>query len=212
MNRVIIILTSIFIMSFCASANAAPEIKININGRYVNFATDAGKPYLDENNRTQVPLKATMEEAGAIVKWDGENQVAIVEKNNTVIKVPIGKSYIFVDDKQVANDTQAVVKNGRTYLPISVVLKNLAFTVKWDDATQTVYAVHYGDLVKEDEQLVDEMWENAETAQDVINSIDATIDHERFQDQITELTERQVLNNLFNEPIKINIPKEDDPN
>ena len=104
--------------------------------------------------------------------------------------------YIIINGKQVANDTQATNRNGIIYLPISAVLKGFAFTVEWDNATKTVYAVNYGDLVNEDGQLVNEQWKNAKTATDVIDAIKASLDHERFEDQMEELAERKYIEDM----------------
>ena len=56
----------------------------------------------------------------------------------THIQVPIGESYILVNGVRVNNDTAASLKDGRTYLPIRVVLEALGYQVGWDAATRTV--------------------------------------------------------------------------
>jgi hypothetical protein len=58
--------------------------------------------------------------------------------NGITVKIPIGKPYIFVNDKLVLNDTVSIIKNGRTYLPIRVVLESFGFDIDWNSNTQTV--------------------------------------------------------------------------
>lgn len=197
MKRVISFI-SFFVILSCTTVMANSEVKTNIsvNGHDVNFTDDTGHPYVDENNRTQVPLRVTMESAGTAVSWDVENQMAIVEKNGTVIKVPIGENYIFVNDEKIATDTQAIILNGRTYLPIRKVLEELDFVVDWDETYKTVYAVNYGDFVNDDGQFVNKLWENAKTAQDIIDAIKASIDHERLEDQMGELAEQKYIDDF----------------
>ncbi len=59
----------------------AAETKINVNGKDVIF-TDA-KPYIDENNRTMVPLRPIAEAMGLEVGWNDAKKTASFTKNIT---------------------------------------------------------------------------------------------------------------------------------
>lgn len=117
------------------------EISINIDGQKVHFTDSTGRPYIDANGRTQVPLKVTLESAEAEVNWNGAKRTAVVEKDGITISVKIGQAYITVNNKQIKNDTVAVINNNKTYLPIKVVLEALGYKVTWDNDTKTVNAV-----------------------------------------------------------------------
>ena len=94
MNKVLslFILMTVFVsMSLICFAS---DVTINIDGKYVEFNNSSGAPFIDSANRTQVPLRVTMESAGCTVLWDSETRTAIVKKDDTVVKVPIGQSYI----------------------------------------------------------------------------------------------------------------------
>ena len=80
-----------------------------------------------------------MEAFGAGVDWDPATRQAIVIKDGTVVKVPIGKKYILVNGKQVAIDTSAVIQNGRTYLPIRAVVEAFGGSVEWSSTFRTVF-------------------------------------------------------------------------
>lgn len=140
-----LILMSIFalLVSFMgATAFAADsnEINIIINGKAVIFTDDSGRPYIDENGRTMVPLRVTMEAAGAAVGWDQGKQTAIIITEHDRIEVPVGADYLYGNNKRIQNNTSAVIQNSRTYLPIRAVLEAADFTVDWDSATRTVNA------------------------------------------------------------------------
>lgn len=126
-------------------AFAAPQPKINIllNGVAVQFNNDTGYPYIDENNRTMVPLRATMEAAGFAVGYDSKSRTAIVVTEHNRIEVPIGTNIVYRNNTTIKNDTSSVVKNGRTYLPIRAVLEAAGFTVEWDSKTKSVDAYTY---------------------------------------------------------------------
>ena len=105
---------------------------------YVKYDNSYGFPFIDENSRTQVPFRITLENLGADVSWDAESRTAIAELNDIKVKIPIGESYIVVDGRKVQNDTQSLIKDGRTYLPIRKVMESFGYTVGWDGITQTV--------------------------------------------------------------------------
>ena len=118
-------------------------VNIVINGKAVAFTESSGCPYVDQNNRTMVPLRVTMEATGAAVGWDQGAQTAIVITEHDRIEVPVGADYLYNNNKKLQNDTAAVVKDGRTYLPIRAVLESADYKVEWDGATKTVNAYNF---------------------------------------------------------------------
>ncbi|HYE69201.1 MAG TPA: stalk domain-containing protein [Anaerovoracaceae bacterium] len=143
----------------------ASEINININNQPVQFLQNSGEPFIDQANRTQVPFRLTMESFGCAVSWDNENQTAIAEKDGTIVTVPIGESYIMKDGEKIANDTAALIKDSRTYLPIRAVLEAFGAFVEWQPDTQSVMVstidpnkimtVHFLDVGQADSIFID---------------------------------------------------------
>ena len=111
---------------------AASEIGVTIDGESVVFQSGYGVPFIDSNSRTLVPLRGVMEAFGATVNWDSDTSTASVEKNGTTVRVPIGQAYLSVNGETVGNDTLAVIQDGRTYLPIRVVLEAFGAGVSWN--------------------------------------------------------------------------------
>ena len=130
-------------MSFITVNAVESDVNILLNGKAVIFNDDTGYPYVDENNRTMVPLRVTMESAGFVVGYDGEKQTAIVITEHDRIEVPIGTNIIYENNNRIENDTIAVVKNGRTYLPIRAVLEAANYTVEWEANSNSVIAYTY---------------------------------------------------------------------
>jgi hypothetical protein len=110
-------------------------VDVRINDNDVLYNNEFGFPFIDNQDRTQVPLRATMEAFGAAVEWDQTSLTATVEKNGIIVKVPIGKSFIYKDGVEIPNDTVAQIKDNRTYLPIRVVLESFGATVNWENNT-----------------------------------------------------------------------------
>ncbi|AEG61755.1 copper amine oxidase N-terminal domain-containing protein [Desulforamulus ruminis] len=138
-----------FIFTVPASAASHSGINILLNGKAVEFTNDSGYPFVDENNRTMVPLRVTMESAGFVVGYDTNARTAIVITEHNRIEVPIGTNKIYTNNQLTENDTVAVVKNGRTYLPIRAVLENAGYTVEWAGDTNTVNAYTFNYDAKE---------------------------------------------------------------
>lgn len=128
---------SLFLIVSMLIVNAY-AVNISINGSNVNFTEQSGAPFVDGKNRTQVPLRVTMESFGATVGWSNDTRTAIVEKDGIKVEVPVGQSYIIKNGQQIKNDTAAIIKDGKTYLPIRAVLEAFGASVGWDNATQTV--------------------------------------------------------------------------
>ena len=140
-GKALLLLIGCFFM-FAVPANASSNTTINIllNGKAVNFTDSSGYPYVDENNRTMVPLRVTMESAGFVVGYDTNTHTAIVITEHNRIEVPLETNKIYTNNQLTENDTIAVVKNGRTYLPIRAVLENAGYTVEWASNINTVNA------------------------------------------------------------------------
>ena len=114
------------------------EVTVIVRGQHILFDTNSGKPFIDNQSRTLVPFRAVLEAYGCQVDWDATKRMAVAELGNTVVRVPIGESYILVNGRREANDTQAQIREGRTYIPIRAVLEASGASVSWDTTTRTV--------------------------------------------------------------------------
>lgn len=111
---------------------------VMIDGEYINFTEDTGRPYVDKNGRTMVPVRITTESIGAVVTWEPDLQVAIIEKGEETVIVPLGKNYIYHGGIKISNDAEATTKDNRMFLPIRVVMEAFGYDVGWEQATYTV--------------------------------------------------------------------------
>lgn len=148
MRKIKISLMLMLVLLFCAFSAvqvlAAEQIPgVVINYRPVNFTAETGYPFVDENERTMVPLRRAMEAMGAVVGWDEAKQTAIIIYNNDRIEVTIGEYYIYNNNIKIPNDTAAVSRNNHIYLPLKAVLESANFTVTFDSKTNTVNAYNY---------------------------------------------------------------------
>lgn len=106
---------------------------VKVNGKILDFP-DA-KPFIDENNRTQVPVRFVSEALGAEVEWDGSTKVVKITKGDETVMIKIGEKAIDINGARKEMDTAAIIKNGRTFVPLRFVSEAFGATVEWDPDT-----------------------------------------------------------------------------
>ncbi|WP_336245738.1 copper amine oxidase N-terminal domain-containing protein [Paenibacillus apiarius] len=109
---------------------SASPIRVTVDGHDVAFPDEP--PYVDrKSNRTMVPAKLVSEKLGAKVKWNGAlNQIAFTHKNDT-ITLGIGDNHAQVNGKTVTFGGGAMVKNGRTMVPLRFISEVFHADVDW---------------------------------------------------------------------------------
>lgn len=131
------ILTAITAFAIISVPSASPSFaftdnnlfSIYVNGKAIKF-TDA-KPFIDNESRTMLPLRAVGDGMGATVSWNEKTQSAKIELGNKKIELPIGKSYGLVNGVKVDFDTMTITSKGRTYVPLRFVSESLDFKVEY---------------------------------------------------------------------------------
>ncbi|MGM9608343.1 MAG: stalk domain-containing protein [Oscillospiraceae bacterium] len=134
----ILVLAVAVLLSLQDTAFASSTVSVTIDGKEIQFSEEYGYPFIDENNRTQVPLRIVMEAYGCDVTWDSTNKSAVVEKDGKTVTIPIGKDYILVNNQITSIDTVSLIRDNRTYLPIRAVLEAFGANVEWDATNNTV--------------------------------------------------------------------------
>ncbi len=120
------------LITLVLSAISVSAVNVYVDGARVAFTDSSGYPFVDQNGRTLVPLRVTMESMGAEVLWDSGARCAIVKKGATTVNCYIDEACIYRNSTRITNDSAAVIHNSRTYLPIRAVAEALDATVSWD--------------------------------------------------------------------------------
>lgn len=105
-----------------------------VNGipqRVDNDTTDV-TPYLDENDRTLVPLRFISEAFGAEVEWDGDNQTILIS-GDTDISMKIGSTDYAINQTNYEMDTAPIIMNDRTMVPLRAIAEALGKQVFYND-------------------------------------------------------------------------------
>ncbi len=127
--------------------------------------TDA-TPYVDEQNRVMVPLRALADAMGLDVSWDSQTKTAIFTgirrleyytEYELKVYFPAGSRYAraeyrlagssgLICEKTVKMDTSAVNLNGRVYAPVRYLAEAFGCTVEWNNSTRCVYVSDDGGI------------------------------------------------------------------
>ena len=103
------------------------------------YAIDGGL-FIDANNRMMVPLRAlanALDIKDENIGWDDSTKCVTLKDGKVVVKVYIGSNVLKVNDKEVKIDTEAVIKGGRTYLPLRGICEVLSAGVEWAAVIKT---------------------------------------------------------------------------
>lgn len=123
-----------------STADYNDKIYFIVNNRELVFTdTDGlGVPFIDENNRTLVPVRKGIENIGAEVTYNQITNTVIAKKENIIIEIPIGKKQLKVNGKTQMLDTKAVIKNSRSYAPLKAIYEAFNYDVEWHSGSRTI--------------------------------------------------------------------------
>jgi hypothetical protein len=140
MKKIAFILVLITVVSTILTVNifaAKIPLRVVVNGNRINFP-DA-QPFIDENGRTQVPVRFVSEALGADVGWDGKTKTVTIEQGRNKITLVVGKSDYTVNGKTMEMDTTVLLLEDRTFVPVRFVSEGLGANVEWNASIRTVY-------------------------------------------------------------------------
>ncbi len=109
-----------------APARAADEVTVTVGGETV--------PAFAENGATYVQLVPLLEAMGGWeTVWDHAGRVASAETDLFTLDVPIQRSYVLADGWLFGTGRKAVLREGRTYVPLRSVANLLGAEVEFVD-------------------------------------------------------------------------------
>ena len=111
------------------------NITVYLNNKQISFDV----PPVVENGRTLVPVRAVLERMGLVVGWDQETASVTASGNGDRILMKINEHYITVNGMQHYIDTAPKVIDGRTMIPIRLVIEWIGASVFWANETRAVY-------------------------------------------------------------------------
>ena len=115
-------------------------ITVVLDNRELVFSEEdnLGIPFINEDNRTMIPIRKPLEVIGAEVGYDSINRLVSAVKGNTSIIIPIDENIIYINGEEVEIDTKAIIKDSRTYIPLRSVFEAFGYNIEWHNNSKTV--------------------------------------------------------------------------
>lgn len=147
MNKLKKILSTAAILAstFTISANASViEFQIGStefttdNEGIISKNTIEAAPFINESNRTMVPIRAISDAFGAEISWDDTTKTVTITTADKNINLNIGSQNAYVNDVIEPLDCAPVIVNERTFVPIRFISENLGCNVNYAAATKHI--------------------------------------------------------------------------
>ncbi|MDO9533781.1 MAG: DUF1343 domain-containing protein [Bacillota bacterium] len=111
------------------------DIAVLVDSIEVSFDS---APFIDQNNRLMVPLRAIAEALGAQVQWNSAARSITISRQGKTIFLKVDSKEALVNGETKLMDTTPVIKNSRTMVPVRYVGEFLDSKVNWNPHTQVV--------------------------------------------------------------------------
>lgn len=96
------------------------------------------QPPVIENDRTLVPIKVIAEYYGFDVDWNEQTREVTLKNSENTVKLTIDSNSYSVNGEEKQLDSPAVIRNGRTILPIRAVAEGMGKQVSWDNEKKII--------------------------------------------------------------------------
>ncbi|NOV01782.1 copper amine oxidase N-terminal domain-containing protein [Paenibacillus planticolens] len=102
--------------------------------------SDTPQPFINEDNKTMVPVRFISEKLGAEVGWNGDLQEVTIKDllSGTTIILKLDSKLATVDGAAIELESAATLHNGSTFVPIRFIAESLGGKVSFNDETRTV--------------------------------------------------------------------------
>lgn len=109
-------------------------IQVKINNEYIHCDV---KP-TTINNRVLVPVRVIFENLGLQVGWDETTKTVIGQKDNLIIRLPIGNTTATKNDSEIQLDVPAVIIDERILVPVRFIAESIGENVEWDEQNKVI--------------------------------------------------------------------------
>ncbi len=113
---------------------ASSDLQIIYHDKHINL----NNPPILENGVIFIPLRELCEEVGFEVGYDDIEKIALVNKDNIEMKLPINKSKIYINGLLIDLKNESFIKDGKTYVSIRDFFESLLIDVNWDAKNKAV--------------------------------------------------------------------------
>lgn len=127
------IIAFVMLLSSVTPVFAERPIKVMVGGEILE--TDVAPEIVE--GRILLPLRAVFEAIGAEVLWDGETKTVTAKRKDDAVSFTIGVNVMKVNGSDKAIDVPAMIKSGRTLVPLRACAEAFELDVNWSAKTRT---------------------------------------------------------------------------
>ncbi|WP_209659908.1 copper amine oxidase N-terminal domain-containing protein [Acetoanaerobium pronyense] len=94
--------------------------------------------FINNDNRTMVPISLISNALGYSIEWIPESQMANIWNDDNDMSIQVGNKRMVVNLISHNMDTEPIIINGRTMIPLGAVATALGADISWDNDTKSV--------------------------------------------------------------------------
>ncbi len=94
-------------------------------------------PYI-YNGSTMIPLRGLLEEMGATIGWNGDNQQITVKSRIGDMLFRIESWNVYLNGNRVSSPVAPQITDSRTFIPLRFVSETMGYNVYWNGETQEI--------------------------------------------------------------------------
>ena len=134
-KMLIIFVVLVAIMGMDMAYTRDDVIRVYLNGKEIIYEN----PPMLVQDRTMVPLRATMEALGLSLDWrDQDKRIEMLDFNANLLVLYIENTYAYENGRPVKLDVPPFIVESRTYVPLRFVAENFNVDVEYDEQTGNV--------------------------------------------------------------------------
>ncbi|MFE5319776.1 copper amine oxidase N-terminal domain-containing protein [Paenibacillus sp. NPDC056579] len=115
---------------------ASANVKVYYGENTVVFDQE---PVIVNNSTTVVPLRVIVELFGTAVIWDDNGKIIVLEKDGKIVVMQIGNKTTYVNNIAGNLETEPLLINGVTMIPVRFIAEAFDTKVQWVDETRTIH-------------------------------------------------------------------------
>lgn len=120
-------------------SNIDQPIRVYLDGREIYFSGKS--PWISEGN-TMVQLSSLAQALGCSVDWQPPDTIIISNGSNENLTLYLGSTSCFIGGREFQSNAVPSIIDGRTYIPLRVLVDYYNLTVDWDEAAKTINLHH----------------------------------------------------------------------
>lgn len=117
----------------------ADEVPLYINGDSIQVNESDGKPYINTDNRTMIPLRVVNQYLGYATDWTEDGVIHIYNEDKSLdVSLSVNQKKYMHNGAEKTLTSTPVIKNNRTYIPARDIAE-LYGAIQWNDGKVYIY-------------------------------------------------------------------------